>query len=172
MLIFDDIALPNVWRVAQKVQTLINDRSVTFFNTHLHHKPLSDESIRYPQAQALLDWMHTRETPKVLMGDMNATPDSITINLFKDNLISTYAAVHGQEPDRTFPTPLTTHGKDNDGLTIDYIFLSKSDFSIENCTLIGNQQLTEDPVLYPSDHFGVCAEFNLRSRDSQSQSAT
>ncbi len=161
VLAFDEIALPNIWRVAQKVQVLISDRPVTFFNTHLHHEPLSDESIRYPQAQAVLDWINESKTPNILVGDMNAMPNSGTIQLFKKSLTSAYAACHGQEPAFTFPTPLTAQGQEITSLAIDYIFFSQSNLSLQDCHLIGDRQLTADPALYPSDHFGLSAKFSL-----------
>lgn len=158
VLAFDDIALPNIWRVAQKVQVLITDRPVTFFNTHLHHQPLTDESIRYPQAQAVLDWINGSETPNILAGDMNAIPNSSTIQLFKKTLTSAYAACHGQEPVYTFPTPLTAQGQDITRLAIDYIFFSRGNLTLRDCHLIGNRQFTDDPALYLSDHFGLSAD--------------
>lgn len=161
VLAFDEIALPNIWRVAQKAQVLIGDRPVTLFNTHLHHEPVADESIRYPQAHAVLDWINGSETPNILVGDMNAMPNSSTIQLFKKSLTSAYAACHGQEPAFTFPTPLTTQGQTIKRLAIDYIFFSQSNLTLQDCHLIGDRQLTDDPALYPSDHFGLSAKFSL-----------
>ncbi len=164
VLAFDAIALPNIWRVAQKVHVLINDYPVTFINTHLHHEPLTDETIRYPQAQAVLDWINGSETPNILVGDMNASPNSSTIQLFKKSLTSAYAACHGHEPVFTFPTPLTAQGQDITRLAIDYIFSTQDSLTLRDCHLIGNRQLTDDPALYPSDHFGLSADSAIQSK--------
>ena len=161
VIAFNEIALPNIWRVAQKVQVLIDDRPVTLFNTHLHHEPLTDESIRYPQALAVMDWINDSESPNILTGDMNAIPNSRTIQLFKKSLTSAYAACHGQEPAFTFPTPLTAQGQAINRLAIDYIFFSQNNLTLQDCHLIGDRQLTDDPALYPSDHFGLSAKFSL-----------
>jgi endonuclease/exonuclease/phosphatase family metal-dependent hydrolase len=161
VLAFDEIALPNIWRVAQKVQVLTGDLPVTFHNTHLHHEPPNDESIRLPQAQAVLDWMSLSETPNILTGDMNASPNSSTIQSYKRVLTSAYEACHGREPDFTFPTPLTTQGQTPNRLAIDYIFFSQGSLQVQECHLIGNRQLTADPALYPSDHFGLSANFTF-----------
>ena len=163
VLSFDEIALPNIWRVAQKVQVLIEGRQVTFINTHLHHEPASDESIRLPQAQAVLDWIKPSESPIILVGDMNAQPNSSTIQLFKKSLTSAYAACHSEEPGFTFPTPLTAQGQENNRLAIDYIFFSQGNWILQDCHLIGNRQLKDDPTLYPSDHFGLSAKFSFRN---------
>jgi hypothetical protein len=40
---------------------------------------------------------------------------------------------------------------------IDYIFLSRGDFQVEKAYLIGDAPAPDDPTLYPSDHFGLCA---------------
>ena len=45
-------------RVAQRVALRLRDgQDVTVANTHLHHLPLEDESVREPQARAILDWL-------------------------------------------------------------------------------------------------------------------
>jgi endonuclease/exonuclease/phosphatase family metal-dependent hydrolase len=159
----DWMALPGELRVAQKVQVRADDRVVTLFNTHLHHEPVKSEYIRYPQAEKVLSWMGDCTTPAILTGDMNARPDSSTIQLFKESLVSAHAVVHGAEPDRTWPTPLVDSiPEDEVPGALDYIFLSKGDFMIRDCSVIGDDPAADDPSLYPSDHFGIAAEVELR----------
>jgi endonuclease/exonuclease/phosphatase family metal-dependent hydrolase len=152
------IALPDIWRVAQQVRVDVKGQPLTLFNTHLHHLPTDSERIRYPQAEALLAWTRTCQTPFVVVGDMNARPDSETVALFQASWTAAYEAAHGHEPNRTWPTPMIA------ALTpgvfpgaIDYIFLSRGDFQVEKSYLIGDAPAPDDPTLYPSDHFGVCA---------------
>lgn len=159
------IALPGKWRVAQKVCIQMDGREVNLFNTHLHHKPVKDESIRFPQAEKVLLWAQSCDMPFILTGDMNAAPESSTIQFWKASLISAFAAVNDQEPDRTWPTPLVSKMPIGEvPATLDYIFLSKGDFDVQDSYLIGNSAAAEDPNLYPSDHFGIYAEVEFPTR--------
>ncbi len=155
-------ALPDIWRVAQRVCVDVNGHPLTLFNTHLHHLPIDSEQIRYPQARAVLQWTRSCQTPFVVTGDMNAAPETETIQLLKNRLTSAYAAANGQEPDRTWPTPMIAALTPGDTpKAIDYIFLSKGDFQVEKATLVGDAPAPDDPTLYPSDHFGICALVSL-----------
>ena len=158
---FEEKALPKKWRVAQKIQFKTHEKTVSLFNTHLHHEPEFNERIRYPQAQAVLKWVRGANTPSILVGDMNAAPASTTINLFKQSMVSAYAKLHGKEPEYTWPTPLIKNADQMEAAALDYIFLSEADFDIGDCRLIGTKPLSSDPSLYTSDHFGVCVELNL-----------
>jgi endonuclease/exonuclease/phosphatase family metal-dependent hydrolase len=113
--------------------------------------------------------------PAIVCGDFNATPEMRTIQLMRQRFTSAYAAVHGREPDYTCPTPLAYRlSSVRKGLsragnfvltrrvtpwrgTLDYIFVDE-DFRVVNCALALKDPSPEDPTLYPSDHFGLCAE--------------
>ena len=60
----------------------------------------------------------------MVMGDFNATPTSITYNLFTEaGFESTYSKINGSEPEITFPTGLQAEFMDTDPpLCLDYIF--------------------------------------------------
>jgi endonuclease/exonuclease/phosphatase family metal-dependent hydrolase len=90
------------------------------------------------------------------MGDMNADPDSETIRTAKQHLHSAYEAIHGCEPEATFPTPL----RESEALTprtIDYIFCSPS-LAVVDAALIADTAHPDNRLLYPSDHYGLYSE--------------
>ncbi len=152
--------LPDNFRIAQRVVVQVDDVILNIANTHLHHKPYNDESIRLPQMTALVDWLNLQACDGVIMmGDFNARPESDTIDYARKSFTSAYEAIHDSEPDKTFPTPLI----DNNfkPRTIDYIFYSPNSFEAMSAKLIANKAHPDDMTLYPSDHFGVCAEFEF-----------
>ena len=154
---FESIALPGPWRVAQRITVRQAGRLLCFANTHLHHEPWRDESIRLPQAAALMDWVNAHACPSVISGDFNAEPDSTTILHIKQSHRSAYESVHGTEPDLTYPTPLVVPTPAHTN-TIDYLFYSPEALQVTACEKIGTQSAPHDPTLYPSDHYGLCAE--------------
>lgn len=154
VLAHERIKLPEGFRTAQRIQVMLNDVEINIANTHLHHKPYRDERIREPQMQTIVDWLVPLNTPLVLMGDMNARPDSSTIALAKTHFASAYETFHGAEPATTFPTPLRTDKVLADR-TIDYIFVRG--LSVTSARIIANQPHPDDDTLYPSDHFGLLA---------------
>lgn len=150
------IELPEGFRTAQRILIEVNGQNVNVVNTHLHHKPYKDESIRLEQMGYILNWMDARGRPFMLMGDMNARPDSETVKLAKNGLQSAYEVIHGSEPDATFPTPLRAE-ENMTSRTIDYIFC-EAQFKVKDCQLIGTRPASNDEMLYCSDHFGLMAE--------------
>ena len=125
-------------------------------NTLLHHKPFRDETIRLAQMRQVLAWLAATDIPFILMGDMNADPDSETIRTAKEQLHSAYEMIHGCEPEATFPTPLRA----SEALTprtIDYIFCSPS-LTVADAFLIGDKSHPDNLLLYPSDHYGLYSE--------------
>ena len=92
---------------------------------HFHHI-IEDELIRVYQAQTLIKWVEINtkiEDFTVIVGDFNATPDSITYKLFID---SGYESLHlkfyGTEPEKTFHNKMDAPFKDTDPEgTFDYI---------------------------------------------------
>ena len=154
------ICLPENFRIAHRITVNIDGIPLTIANTHLHHKPYRDESIRLPQMIAVVDWLILhRDQPTVLIGDFNARPETETVAYAQQYFQSAYATIHGQEPEKTFPSPLID--KDFKPRTIDYIFYRNRHMQITHAKLIGNQPHSDDDSLYPSDHFGLCAEFDL-----------
>lgn len=153
------IELPEGYRTAQRILVNIDGQQVNIVNTHLHHKPYRDESIRHQQMQMILNWVQDFGHPFILLGDMNARPDSSTIELAKQSLKSAYEEIHKVEPKITFPTPLRADEKMTPR-TIDYIFYT-SPLNAKTCDLIGLKPHAEDDTLYLSDHYGLVAELHL-----------
>ena len=156
------VALPKLWRVAQMAKVMVNGQEIGFVNTHLHHEPLHSEEVRYPQAEYVMNWALSQAYPCIIVGDFNAQPYSSTIEMMKDNYSSAFESLHGKEPEFTWPTPLVggTVSADETEM-IDYVFFNPTFFNVVNCKLIGNAPPPEDTTLYPSDHFGVFAEFKI-----------
>ncbi|NSW52871.1 MAG: endonuclease/exonuclease/phosphatase family protein [Anaerolineae bacterium] len=158
----ETIALPGIWRVAIRVTVEMEGRRMGLIDTHLHHEPIFEETIRYPQAQALLAWAQQCNHPQIIVGDFNARPDSTTIGLMKSHYLSAYEQLHGREPGHTWPTPLVDGVKPEEMGMIDYIFYPGADIQVVDCQLIGTDADPADERLYPSDHFGIAAEFVWR----------
>jgi endonuclease/exonuclease/phosphatase family metal-dependent hydrolase len=142
--------LPHEPRVAQRITVEINGQPVHIANTHLHHRP-RDESIRLPQMQTVLDWMFAHSSERwLLTGDMNAQPDTSTINAALQRLKSAYFEIHHEQP-LTFPTPLVTL-ENYPPVCIDYIFYDANRFNAKSAAVFANQPHPDDETLYPSDH--------------------
>jgi endonuclease/exonuclease/phosphatase family metal-dependent hydrolase len=154
--------LPEGERVAQSIRVAVDGKTIDIANTHLHHRPEKDESIRLPQMEVLLRWMFEQSDHHwILTGDMNAVPTSSTIQLAKKRLTSAYEAVYGHEPPATFPTPLVKDSYAGLSVVIDYIFFDPSALRIKNARVIANQSHPNDAQLYPSDHYGLTAEIEI-----------
>lgn len=156
------LELPEGERVAQSICVEVGGKRVDIANTHLHHRPENDEVIRLPQMETLLKWMFEQGSRRwILTGDMNALPPSSTIQQAKKRLVSAYEAVHGREPTRTFPTPLVSYDFTGPFITIDYIFFDSAGLRAKSAQVIANQPHPDDAHLYPSDHYGLAAEFEI-----------
>lgn len=156
----DMLQLPGEgYRVAQRITVEIGGQPLHIANTHLHHRPMDDESIRLPQMQRLLDWMFDHASLRwLLTGDMNALPHSATIRAALGHLHSAYHTVHGVHP-VTFPTPLVDTGLPD--VCIDHIFYDAQNLRPVSVHIVGDQSDAHDDTLYPSDHYGLIAEFDV-----------
>lgn len=152
------IELPEGFRTAQRILLEYDGNLINIVNTHLHHKPYRDETIRLRQMRCIFDWLSSHEAHTILLGDMNARPDTETIALAKQRMQSAYERIHHAEPPITFPTPLRAEEKLTPR-TIDYIFCDKH-FDVRDCQIIANQPAPNDETLYPSDHFGLVADLS------------
>ncbi len=156
----DTLNLPVGGRVAQRLRVLKHDLPFDVVNTHLHHEPEDDESLREPQMRTIVDWLTASAAPDrnwLITGDFNAQPLSSTVQLLSGRFRSAYSTLHGAEP-LTFPTPLVDY--DYPPVAIDYIFFDPTRLTPVSATIVGAQPAAHDPRLYPSDHFGLTAAFS------------
>ncbi|MEA3338140.1 MAG: endonuclease/exonuclease/phosphatase family protein [Chloroflexota bacterium] len=156
------IELPEAGRIAQSIVIQRCRNRIGIINTHLHHLPKDDESIRLIQTRHLLAWVADRSsevTSWILVGDLNARPESETVKEVEKELVSAYKSVHGHEPSHTFPTPLVKEiGDWYQPRTLDYIFLTPWAFRATQACLTFTRPHPQDPTLYASDHYGILAE--------------
>jgi endonuclease/exonuclease/phosphatase family metal-dependent hydrolase len=156
------LELPEAERVAQRLMVAHQGRRLHIANTHLHHHPFDDERIRLTQMRALMGWMFTlAPVGWLLVGDMNAQPGTSTITMAVSRLRSAYHSVYDRHP-LTFPTPLVAASHPDISLTIDYIFYDSATYRVTAASVCADQPHPDDPTLYPSDHYGLVAEFALR----------
>ncbi len=147
-------------RVAQRLVMEAAGRSFAFVNTHLHYPP-NAERERVQQIERLLAWLDrdSRNLPTVMAGDFNAYPQERGVAVLKARFRSAHEAVHGREPEKTWPTPVNTFDPSPHG-TLDYIYVSQ-EFRVIDAGLAFDKPAPDDPDLYPSDHLGVFARLAL-----------
>jgi len=147
-------------RVAQRLLFRCGDKLFVFVNTHLHHPPEAEDE-RTAQAEYLLDWLDRdgRGLPTVIAGDFNSYVHEKTVALMKTRFRSVFEAVHGHEPDKTWPTPVNDFDPSPHG-TLDYICVSP-EFTVREAGLCFDIPAAGDPKLYPSDHLGLCAVLEI-----------
>lgn len=138
---------------------------VRVFNTHLD---CLSAFARNLGARIILEYMHRynrrEKLPTILMGDMNATPDSKAIRTFSENkhpyknirLKMVYEALQDKEQIQN-----TYHGFKGKVVKgsqpIDYIFVS-DELEVVDTRIL---EVNEDGR-YPSDHFPVMATLRLK----------
>ena len=129
-------------------------RSIRVFNTHFDHicGPARTLGVRI-----ILEYMHRMNErapmPSILMGDLNASPDSKPIRILRENL-HTYPDIHlncAYDLEQNRVSVNTYHGfsgRITPHPPIDYIFVS-DEFVVRDTYL----DTTHTGGLYPSDHF-------------------
>lgn len=151
-------------RIAQRVRLRLRDgSSLDVYNTHLHHS-VAGALLRVNQIERVLAWMH-REShlPQVLVGDLNALPDSAAIALASRYLRSAYAIHHGHEPTNTVPAPVhRRYGEDDEAGVIDFILVNDH-VEVLDAWITFDRVHPDDDRLSASDHFGLAASVSVRS---------
>lgn len=168
-------------RLAQYVKISINNQPLIFCNGHYYWQP-GAAPARMQQFKLLIDWLSELSSlPIIAVGDFNATPDTPEIEFIRENFSSAYAAHHGYEPEYTCPTPLMkpsrnltrkigrrvidilVHRKIKPWRgTLDYIFTNQY-IKVHNCELILTKSAPDNQQIYPSDHFGIVAELEIKT---------
>jgi endonuclease/exonuclease/phosphatase family metal-dependent hydrolase len=173
-------------RVAQLIKVVTGEHNLILANLHLFWFPGKSRK-RLLQVDRIFKWLDnfSQDASVVLCGDFNSPPESPTIQKVEQRFVSAYKVKHGKEPDFTVPTRLPvsklfqtatllrfilTQWKQIRNIdlawhgTLDYIFVDHQ-AKVEECELILNHPAPGKPNLYPSDHFGLCA--NLKMSDSE-----
>lgn len=148
--------------VAQRLRLRLPDGGLLdFYNTHLHYPPEATEE-RLAQARKLLAWTETWSdaAATVVVGDFNAYAGEPTGELMKSRFVSAHEAVHGREPELTWPTPVNTYDKSPPGC-LDYIYVDGA--AVLSAALCFDTPHPLDGQLFPSDHLGVTAELRVGS---------
>jgi endonuclease/exonuclease/phosphatase family metal-dependent hydrolase len=143
-------------RIAQRLVFEVDGARFALVNTHLHH-PVEAPEERAEQAEYLLAWLdHHEQMPLVVLGDFNSYEGERTVSIMKARYRSAYEAVHGREPEKTWPTPVNNWDNSPAG-TLDYIYVSP-EFRVADAGLAFNRPASDNPDLYPSDHLGLFAD--------------
>jgi len=123
-------------RVLIAVNTFVNKQELQVINTHFDHK--KKESLRKKQALFVNQLFCNDELPKILIGDLNALPNSKTIlSLTKNWMLSDNQEV----PSATYPS-------DNPSKKIDYIMMyPKNKWRVLESTVINTGE-TSDHLAY------------------------
>jgi len=130
--------------------------------THLHHLP-DDAAVRDTQTRALIDWLADDDGPLIVVGDFNADPAEPAYRRMTDaGFRSAHLEANGTEPPLTWPSGIVAPGGDDEGEPgcLDYIWL-RGPIVAESSGLAFDRPATDDPTLYPSDHFGLVARVRI-----------
>jgi endonuclease/exonuclease/phosphatase family metal-dependent hydrolase len=126
----------------------INVRGVPllFLNTHLH----TTQADRLIQVPAIVNLIAGRTEPRVLVGDLNATPVAPELAPLYSTLVDAWVAA-GVGQGFTYPAEIDTPPNRR----IDYVFVSKD-------VTVTSMAVAERPMTaLASDHYPVTANVNL-----------
>lgn len=133
-----------------------------FFNTHVEYKVLQAQinsmKLLIEKAKGYADRM-----PVVLTGDFNYPPESQPYTILSEYMRDSYQ----EDPHNTEKNCVTFHdfsgaktvGEPGQG-RIDYIWL-KGDVQVEQCRILFDRP-SDDPALYPSDHWPIMCDVSFR----------
>ena len=152
--------------VALVARVMVHGTPLDVYVTHLFMSR-GDDSLRLFQVQQLLAWIDSRgDVPgSIVCGDFNASLDAPSAALMATRFRPTQLAP-------TAFTPLADH----DGSVshpywprmdrcIDYIWVAGA-IDIVASGVCFDKPTPDDPTLWPSDHAGVWADLNIRTRDA------
>ena len=106
---------------AAQADIKIGDKILHVFSTHLTHTHQKDSVAQLQQAEELMK--HIQSEMSVLMGDFNATPESITIQRVKTQLVDTDSK--DQPTWSVYPQGCITCNPQEIDFRLDYIFTTK-----------------------------------------------
>ena len=140
-------------------------RALHLFDVHLSWQP-RDHLTRMAQVREVSRRLSEKlGAAKLLMGDLNAPPDSEEIRwlLSESRLVDTFAAMNPLDTGITWDTRNPFTGEQKPAAPdrrIDYIFASGDPLvsSLSSCRVVLNEPDTNG--IFASDHYGVLAKFD------------
>ncbi len=132
-------------------------------NTHLSWRP-EENDIRMSQTQELLKRVNSLNALSILAGDFNCEPDSEAVDLLlKKDFAELYGKLNPGKMDFTWDNNrnpyLKTHSVIFPNRRIDLLLIHEkllARFAAKCCELVFTK--SEPNGIFPSDHFGLCAE--------------
>lgn len=128
---------------------------INVLNTHFDH---GKEKARLESVELVQNFIKENNLQNIIiMGDFNATEDSLTYNaMTKGNISNTkyLAPASARDTGATF----NGFGKSTSESTIDYIFITNDCFEVVNTKIIADQ-INEDT--YISDHYAISTKLKL-----------
>lgn len=152
-------------RYVLRAEVIWNDHRLSVFNTHLSWK-IEDEATRGAQVREFWAWIrsHRRSNETILLGDMNATPDSAELGWLRtqSKLVDGFARFHPGDPGFTWSNEnvfASEHKPPLPSRRIDHVFVGGEAIvrRLVACDLAFTAPNSSG--LFASDHFGVIAEF-------------
>ena len=148
-------------RTAAHVRVEAGGEMIDVYNTHLHHME-ENSDIRKEQISGLFDFIEetSGEEPVFLMGDFNANPDWEEISQLRDKFQDVYTVFHDDHLDSVHST-LNYH-LGHEKRRIDHIYFNRAEshqIIPRKAEIVLNEEGPDGN--YPSDHFGVYAEFSI-----------
>ena len=132
----------------------VDGAAMRFANTHTE---AYDACVRDAQRDDILARCDEAETPVVLVGDFNASPDEVGVDAsWRD----AWSQGHGPGPTNGQAADLTNR-ESTLSERIDYVFVR--DVRVVACRRIGHEPLDRSTPhgLWPSDHAGVVADLDV-----------
>ena len=133
-------------------------------NTHLESKR-GNGIVREEQIRDLLSI--TRDAPLIWAGDFNFAPDFDEQEILPDDLEDAWVTCHPDDPGYTIDSDqnpiLHAIGRKSKHVRFDRV-LTRG-LTARECAIIGADKSETDPILRPSDHFGLEAKVVRRSQD-------
>jgi hypothetical protein len=163
-----DLSLPGVpqplvaLRSWQSVDVTMQGDHFRFFNTHLES---DSPTVNEAQAIELGVKVATSPLPVILVGDFNASAEGAGSPTYHDllgwGLHDAWTARHPHQEGLTWGPTAPSDPHMTLTQRLDWI-LATNDFKVENSHLVGGNPSDRSPSgLWPSDHLGVVATFEL-----------
>lgn len=156
--------------IIAKIQ--INEHSITVANTHLAWREI-DRAVRQEQIHELIDTVKQMKLPALITGDLNDIPESSPLEETRmagyKNLLERYqTGAITWDNQNLF---IQSHNVKFQNRQIDYLLTHESlkhFLRPKSCSVIFNQ--ARNQMMYPSDHYGLIAEFETDLKRSSNQS--